>query len=295
MSKDTLIIPVYLNQRILFDFMSMLQDGLSTVTRVTESRTSDESDKKRYGASFGLNEALSTLLKINLSGDREKTGSKGNAMTSESEKIHTPASLLYNLRKMLKANKHLVSLTKEALPKHGDIVEFKAEITRNPIIETMNSMHQAMKLAVAFEDKPSTQNQRKKANKQSSEFSQIAEQINSFREELQTGGTIDILSKVPNTSYRVVVTLEEDFLNDKTMADIVDGTFTIFGKIIRLVEDNKQSISLIRKTALSIMGKKTLEEVFGNFQNLDDSIKLPKLEWDIKGPALQILPIAIFA
>ena len=30
-----MIIPAYLNQRIVFDLIAMLQDGLSTVTRIT--------------------------------------------------------------------------------------------------------------------------------------------------------------------------------------------------------------------------------------------------------------------
>jgi hypothetical protein len=34
---NNLIIPAYLNQRIVFDLIAMLQDGLSTVTRITST------------------------------------------------------------------------------------------------------------------------------------------------------------------------------------------------------------------------------------------------------------------
>ena len=62
--SDELIIPVYLNQRIVFDLIAMLQDGMSTVTRVSSSEESKSVDNQRYGTSFGLGQALSSLLKF---------------------------------------------------------------------------------------------------------------------------------------------------------------------------------------------------------------------------------------
>ena len=67
---DNLIIPAYLNQRIVFDLIAMLQDGLSTVTRITSVDSTADKDRKLYGAAFGLNQALSSLLKIDVSGRR---------------------------------------------------------------------------------------------------------------------------------------------------------------------------------------------------------------------------------
>ena len=51
---NNMIIPAYLNQRIVFDFIAMLQDGLSTVTRITSVNSTANEDRKLYGASFGL-------------------------------------------------------------------------------------------------------------------------------------------------------------------------------------------------------------------------------------------------
>jgi hypothetical protein len=44
-----LIVPVYINQRIVFDLVATLRDGISTVTRITES----ESQEKRSEANGG--------------------------------------------------------------------------------------------------------------------------------------------------------------------------------------------------------------------------------------------------
>ena len=38
--ENELIIPVYLNQRIVFDMIAMLQGGIATVTRITSTESS---------------------------------------------------------------------------------------------------------------------------------------------------------------------------------------------------------------------------------------------------------------
>ena len=70
-ASSDLVIPVYLNQRIVFDLISMLQDGISTVSRVTTVEETSSKDERKYGASFGLSQAFSSLLKISVGGKRE--------------------------------------------------------------------------------------------------------------------------------------------------------------------------------------------------------------------------------
>ena len=55
MAEDTkLLIPVYLNQRIVFDMLAMLQDGLSTVASVSKTEQSADEKSLKMGGSFGL-------------------------------------------------------------------------------------------------------------------------------------------------------------------------------------------------------------------------------------------------
>lgn len=79
------------------------------------------------------------------------------------------------------------------------------------------------------------------------------------------------------------------------MSDIVDGQFTAIGKIVRVIDkEDERSISLLRKTALSMMPQETLRELFEGLSEIEE-FQIPDLEWNIKGPIVQIIPIAIFA
>ena len=101
------LIPVYLNQRILFDLVAMLQGGISTVTRVSETTQGRTSSANDVGASFGLPEAFASLLKINLAANRKGATSDETGRKSEEERVHTPASLFFELRNLL-AEKNLL-------------------------------------------------------------------------------------------------------------------------------------------------------------------------------------------
>ena len=80
------------------------------------------------------------------------------------------------------------------------------------------------------------------------------------------------------------------------MSDLVDGNFRVLGKVIKSVgEDDK--ISLLRKTAMSKMPSTVLMQAFEKMSGLgtDGGFNIPEIKWDLKGPAFQIIPVAIYA
>jgi len=118
-----------------------------------------------------------------------------------------------------------------------------------------------------------------------------------FLESLKAGDTVDIITDTLTCGYRAVITLEREFLNDPTMSDLVDGHFNVLGKIIRVINDDKDSINLIRKTALSAMPENILKTALADLSELSKThgFKIPSMELEAKGPVLQVLPIAIFS
>jgi len=289
-----LIIPVYLNQRIVFDLIAMLQNGISTITRVSSIESTAQEDARRYGAAFGLSQALSSLLRIDVSGgmDKKTTGSKG--VHQNEERVHTPSSLLQKLREILKEENKIKLVDKEYKPESGDIVEFRAFLRRNPLIQTMDMFVGLMDMAIVFSGQP-----KHKAEKRAKpdDNRKIKNQMEKFLETLKAGNTVDIISDILESGHRAVITLEEEYLNDPTMADLVDGQFKVMGKIIRVVPDENNSISLVRKTALSAMSQAFLTEGLSHLSSLSEEqgFSLPQMEWEIKGPVIQVLPVAIFA
>jgi len=81
------------------------------------------------------------------------------------------------------------------------------------------------------------------------------------------------------------------------MSDLVDGQFNVLGKTIRVIEKSNESINLLRKTALSSMGKDFLNKMFTDLSKsvTDVGIEIPDIELEIKGPVIQVIPIAIFS
>jgi hypothetical protein len=139
MLRDTThpIVPVYLNQRIIFDMLSMLQGGIATVTNVSEKNSSAAATKNEIEGGAGLNKAFSSLFSINLSAKRGGEKSEGKDTTTNEERVHTTGSLFYKLRELLDAGDLLKTDGPEYVPVPGDLVEFTGSLQRNPVIETI--------------------------------------------------------------------------------------------------------------------------------------------------------------
>ena len=297
--ETKLVVPVYLNQRMVFDLLAMIQGGISTVTAVTTRNDEVTSAERQIGTSFGLSNALSSLLKIDLSAERNTKNQNSHGDTSAEERVHTPASLLFRLRNTLLENDQLKLIDNNTSIAPGDFVEFEATLHKNPIVEAMDGLNQLMSMALLFEDKP-TQPQNNKGGKnlpQKSDNQKVKEQIEAFAGALKTGSTIDLTTSIFGADLEAVVTVEIAYLNDPLMSDLVDGRFRVIGKVIRSVSDASESISLIRNTPLS----KLPTHMLGNFSGLLEALGtvhnfvVPEIRWEVPGPALQVLPIAIYA
>ncbi|MCX6567139.1 MAG: hypothetical protein NTW38_12105 [Candidatus Aminicenantes bacterium] len=295
--ENELIIPVYLNQRIVFDMIAMLQGGIATVTRVTSMESSSASDKQQYGATFGLNKALSALLRIDVSGNREKQKDGSSGTQINEEKVHTPASMFQMLRKILVADNKLSFIDDNNKPEIRQIVEFTAPLRKNPLIQTMDTFIGIMNMAILFSQGPPQQQNKIQKFQTPDKNKAIKTQMEQFLESLKAGDTVDIITDILTCGYRAVITLEREFLNDPTMSDLVDGHFNVLGKIISVINDDKDSINLIRKTALSAMPEKILNNALAGLseQLKTQGFKIPSMELEAKGPVFQVLPIAIFS
>lgn len=289
------IIPVYLNQRIVFDLLAMLEGGICHVTRVASAERKTEQDDRRYGADFGLSKALASLLSINVSGERKHTDETDETQQKEEERIHTPASLFYRLRNQLQKEGLLKILSESESPAEHDLVQFGAAMVRNPLVQTMDSFVSLMEMAILFDDQGTPQKGQSKG-KSTRENERLIKQMTGFNDKLKSGDTVDMVAQEIPGSHHAVVTVETEYLNDPTMADLVDGRFTIVGKVIRTVPAG-EAISLIRKSALTMMPKSLLEGLMGSLAQLSDTqgFNLPNLSWELSGPAFQVIPIAIFA
>lgn len=295
MTDPQLLIPVYLNQRTVFDLLAMMQNGISRVTTLTMAETTRESADVRLRARFGLSQALASLLRIDLTAQAGAAVGEEDMRSTSEERVHTPASLLYKLREMLLAKKAVSQDAPGYQPAVGQFVEFRTTLRRNPLVESLDTMVNMVEVWAIFFGE--SRGKQQKGQPAGSEMRKIKTQMEAFRDSLKAGGTVDILGESLLCGHDSVITLEEEFLSDPTMADLVDGQFTVLGKVVRVVANGGNSISLIRKAAMGAMSPPALDEVFSHFQTAaaEGNFRLPPPKWQVEGPAFQVLPIAIYA
>lgn len=293
---NNLIVPVYLNQRMVFDLLAMLQGGISTVTAVAKNESKESNENNKVSASLGLSEAFSSLFKIGLSAETNSSQTDHSNHSIQEERVHTPASLFYQLRNTLLDKGYLQQVESHSTIRSGDIVEFTVKLKRNPIIETMDTMNEIMSMAILFEEKP-TANAKNQKNASNNENLKIKKQMEGFSESLKSGNTIDLTASKLKSGHDAVITLESVYLNDPAMSDLVDGEFKVVGKVIRSIEDSSESINLMRKAVISKLPRPLLEQVISQFAllGLEGGFVIPELVMEIEGPAIQVLPIAIYA
>lgn len=290
-ASGDLVIPVYLNQRVVFDLVAMLEGGIAEVTQVSQSQTHSGSVSGEVSSGLGLGRALSMLLRIDLSA---KAGASASGQTGEVKSenhIHTPASLFIALRAQLNEMGFVTHESADADLAPGAIVEFSASLKRNPLMETMTAMLELLTMAEAF-----TEEAPRGKPKRPTEEQKMKRQMESFISTLSAGDTLDLTTAPILSGHRCVSTLEKQYLNDPSMSDLVDGTFRVLGKVTRAIGAGQGAISLNRKSAMSRLPATMVGELQAILEGPDlEEFSLPKIEWEIQGPVLQVLPIAVFA
>lgn len=295
------IIPVYLNQRMVFDLLAMLQDGLSRVAKVTTTETDKDALTRGVDATFGVSQALASLLKIDLSARRATSRETAEEVARSEERVHTPASLLFKLRQMLVERGELVLEPKDDSLAPRQMIEFTTTLRRNPVIQLMDTMVEVMNLLVGLsgtvpQKLPQKQQKGQQQRNEGADNVRVLAQMKAFRESLSAGSTVDIVSDRLSSGRAAVLTLEQEFLSDPAMSNLVEGHFVVLGKIIRVVNEG-ESINLLRKTAMGALPDEMLATGFAHFDALStvQGFVLPQAEWRVDGPAVHILPVAIYA
>ena len=318
-AKD-LPITLYLNQRQAFGVLAALQGGFSQFATVQTTSSEGKSMETSGGAEVGVSHAFA-LLGVSLGFRKaQKTNQEDEKNTME-ERVHTPTSLFAQLRHALHDQELVCNLQDTShidQVKLGEFVEFEATLRRSPPVEFLETIEKIMPLITLFQSfsKESNgniqgQNRSKASNKQNVKNvkrrakdqdpkEEILAAVAMFRKALTDGGKAqDLVAEA--TGMRAVLPIEENFFAT-SMNDIIDGTFQILGKVVQIIPATGDGyINLLRKSAFGQFSK--LEALI---QQLEDSMDAPNsprhllgytgsLSPRVKGPALLVIPIAIFA
>ena len=300
-----LAVAVNLDNQFVYDLLAIFEDGFSHVSTIRTSAS--ESDSKGSGLEGGVHLGAS-LVAVKMSARRGKDSQLRQESEVSTEKVHTPTSLFARLRTILKSESlvHLLGANIDVSGiETGEFVEFKAILHKNPLVETFEAFKQLMEFALAFEG---TSSQKTSSGKQAarrgsgsgshSNHRDTQRQVNAIIEALTLGDALDLVADFPEPPrIRAVLSAKIAYFNNQEAFEMVDGEFRVIGKVVRIVRPEvDQPINLLRKTKLSRLSNTSFDQVGGQLASIDkEVVDFPELVTSIRGPAFQVIPIAIFA
>ena len=222
LNKHSLEIPLYLNQKIVFDLLASINDGFTQVTKLKTAYTSEGSIGGTIEADLG-NKNIFTLLGVKLKGKTDVEHNRGNNKEQEQEKIHTPSSLFNNLKSQLFKEK-LVKQVDESFNniKPGEFVEISGILKINPLITTMENMTHVLELATVMQNDGTG----KKAKQKNLEDKRTIIQMEAFTNSLKANGMVDMICEIEGeNAFKAVLPVYMDYFFNGNSSEIVDGKF----------------------------------------------------------------------
>ena len=289
MNIYNLDVPIYLNQKIVFDLLASINNGLAQVTKLKTSSNIEAGISGGLESELG-NKNIFTLLGVNLKGKLES----GKNQEQEQEKIHTPASLFNCLKGELFKQKMVKKVRGEEEFNNlqsGDFVEVEGLIKLNPLVKIMSNMTNMMELAVIMQGDGTGKN----AKKEILENKKIIGQMQAFTDSLQENGMVDLICETNgNFSFSSVIPVYRDYFFNGNMNEIMEGRFRVMGKVTK-VSCGEEKIDLLRNTGFTLFNENLLKEMLSAF-NADNNkdINTGDIQTSISAPAVLIIPIAIY-
>lgn len=313
--------PVYLDTEMLVSFLASLEDGVSYSSEVAE-RYSAGSDREGEGAGKVSLPSLATLLGLTLSaeGRYKRRSSNEEGVESKFVREHTAASLFNRLRLRLADTPG--GLTSISAPEQfSDIsdrglVELEGEIIGNPLKQVLDLLSAIGPYFGLEIDQPDTETQgsqqtSKRAAKRSGSGSGRVPQLATLpdqgsadvtlqdllrilKREVERSPILDLLLE-NSEGVKAVLTVSRSLLSPEVEAYLIGGRFRAIGKPSAVIEAGK-SISLLRRTVFGFGGRQLADTMFGDFnKSVEESgINMSLAAAVIDGPAIQILPLAIY-
>lgn len=296
MEKE-LVIPVYLNQKIVFDLLAIYEDGFSQMRSITKQESLEKNKDNSVEGEIGISNVFS-FLGVKLSGGLKRGSTKKNDKTTNEEKVHTPTSLFSKLLSYLNENKIIKSIIDNKNLqdiKSGDFLLFKGTLMMNPLIKVFEAFSKMMELVVIFNDKFQQQGKGQKHLKNPN--TKIVSQIKSLTESLKLGGMIDLICNI-GSGVEAIIQAEIDYFSNKNITQIEEGEYQVLGKVVKVSNaETPEPINLLRNTSLSLAKKSFMNLMFTQLESPEirnAGFEIPEIKTNIENAVL-VIPISIYA
>ncbi|MFT4083332.1 MAG: hypothetical protein QM638_12170 [Nocardioides sp.] len=289
--------PVYLDVPMMLSFLAALEGGVAVVHDTTE--TSSETSARRAAATAGLRARLFTVASTDLKADGSLESTETTGSTSQVQRQHTAESLFNALIATLREDGQLRKVGDEDDLNSlagGAIVEFEGTFRGNPLEDIIAFFAMLLPYVEAEKPNPKSGNpaQRAAAEKAVGGAALGQDVIRMFHlmaSDIAASPVRDLLFRTPG-GVPIVVTAATEFYGPATVEYLREGTFRVIGKVTRVLGPDG-SINLARRTVLGLANPDVSSGMVEAARELD-GVSLDIADALVSGPALQLLPLAIY-
>jgi len=342
--------PVYLDIPMMTSFIAALEGGFTDEDKRKTSSTKSGGTQRSASGRLGV-PILSSLFRMDMSGDIKNTDDTRSIEEVEVKRQHTASSLFNLLRWKLVSDLHLVKFpaSAEDLRKlePGVLVEIRGVIASDPVSDLFEALNDVIAsigqlakvsaisslmdqgldrmiqelrgqpnmapLLTAFgaesptlqvSGKPRSGNPAKhsSANTQqqtgalhaSDLCAQIGTLVERLRTEVDSRPVIDFVLRSPDDALRAVLTVSRKYLPVEGAPLMLGGEYAVLGKVTSVLEEPSDEIPLLRRSIFRYLTPKATQAAHDYMtQNRFLNLNVPELI--VRGPALQLLPIAVYS
>lgn len=304
--KNDLCIPIYLNEKVVFDLLAIIEDGFSHISEVKTSSSNQSDINGEVSSSIKSSNILSNLFGVTLSGEVKGDSKNIESEENKKEKVHTNVSLFSKLRKILIDEQILKNNLSNKFDindiKTGDFIEIEGTLKKSPMLETMGTFIEVFSTFWNFAKEEPQLGNKKRFKTQKSENEKIFEQMKILYDDLVKTNTIDLLLDIMNSNNgKALLSVQLNHFINGFESELMDGKYRILGKVIKIIDEN-DSINLFRKTSFKVFQDTVLNALIGGINNSINNeesnsygIKIPKIVSQVSGPGIIVIPIAIYA
>ena len=290
---EEIIVPFYLNQRIVYDTLAIINDGFTELYNVSNANNNSNLTEGMISAKLDTSGNPLTFMSANIGSEVRNNRSNENKQKEEFKKIHTPTSLFSKIYKYLCKYKMLKRIEKaEDINKLqcGDFVEFHTKLTVNTIEEMFRKMEKMCNIGEIF---ISFAEQNKKI-KGPNVYKDIGKKIGDLIKflDIQNERIKYLVGKIENKD--IVIKIDKNNIIDADYDQINNGDFRIIGKVLEIVAEGKK-VSLNRESVLGLIKEEGLQPMKEAFKGLGNTMfEIPEEIIDeIEGKTIIVIPIVI--
>lgn len=297
--KQDLFIPIYLDTNTLLDVLASVAGGFSVAEKITSSSTDSKSSQQAAKGEFGIDAVLS-IFKLNFKGEADRTREQKKDEGRSTECFHTYGSMLNQILSILKDGGQLkvvtsIELWQSAQP--SDFVEIHGKFVPNPVHKSMQTLVDVVDFMFFQEGLPSVKPPLNATqSNQTVTFKETRNLIDALAKDIEPESTQTYIVELPGLpENRIVVKLFPEYIRDRSGRELPYGEFKMLGKVIRKI-DKGDAINLIQGSVFDSLSEEFTTKFLDDVYNALDKagIKVPRMVRRVNGPAIQIIPIAIY-